>query len=348
MAVTIEDIVPSALDATDKALVRRGAGPLDHTIELVDLDPVATSGSASDLSTGTLPPSRLSFTLAELNTALSDADVATGGGTATGTNTGDQTSIVGITGTKAQFDTAVTDGNFLYVGDVTQYTDEMAQDAVGGMVDGSLTYVDGTPLLQRAALTGAVTASAGSNATALGSFTKAQMSAAVSDGDPLYVGDVTSNATHTGDASGSTALTLEPAAITGKATVTAVGTDYILISDTSDGGALKKALASDLAGGGGGGGSTATGSAVLDFGATPGTNTAEIVVATAIPAGASVRAWFQSEGNADHNEIEHRLIFPSRVGLTCGAITDGVGFTVYAETELRLTGDVTCRWQWSA
>jgi len=36
-----------------------------------------------------------------------------------GTNTGDQTSIVGITGTKAQFDTAVTDGNILYVGDVT-------------------------------------------------------------------------------------------------------------------------------------------------------------------------------------------------------------------------------------
>jgi hypothetical protein len=33
------------------------------------------------------------------------------------TNTGDQTSIVGITGTKAQFDTAVTDGNFLYFGD---------------------------------------------------------------------------------------------------------------------------------------------------------------------------------------------------------------------------------------
>lgn len=34
-----------------------------------------------------------------------------------GTNTGDQTSIVGITGTKAQFDTAVTDGNFMYTGD---------------------------------------------------------------------------------------------------------------------------------------------------------------------------------------------------------------------------------------
>ena len=36
-----------------------------------------------------------SFTLAQLNTAISDADVATGGGTATGTNTGDQTNITG-------------------------------------------------------------------------------------------------------------------------------------------------------------------------------------------------------------------------------------------------------------
>jgi hypothetical protein len=72
---------------------------------------------------------------------------------------------------------------------VTQYTDELAQDAIGAMVDTSLTYVDGTPLLQRAALTGAITASAGSNTTALGSFTKAQLTTAVSDGDPLYVGD---------------------------------------------------------------------------------------------------------------------------------------------------------------
>jgi hypothetical protein len=56
-------------------------------------------------------------TLAQFNTALTGADFATGGGTASGTNTGDQTSIVGITGTKAQFDTAVTDGNIQYVGD---------------------------------------------------------------------------------------------------------------------------------------------------------------------------------------------------------------------------------------
>lgn len=97
---------------------------------------------------------------------VTDAQLVVIGNTS-GTNTGDQTSIAGITGTKSQFDTACTDGNFLYSGDVTQYTDEMAQDAVGAMIDGSLNYVDGTPLLQRAALTGDVTASAGSNATTI-------------------------------------------------------------------------------------------------------------------------------------------------------------------------------------
>lgn len=50
------------------------------------------------------------------------------------------------------------------------YTDEQAQDAVGAMVDGSLNYIDATPLLQRAALTGDVTASAGSNATTIASL----------------------------------------------------------------------------------------------------------------------------------------------------------------------------------
>ncbi len=44
---------------------------------------------------------------------------------------------------------------------------EATQDAVGAMVDASLNYVDGTPLLQRAALTGDITASAGSNATTI-------------------------------------------------------------------------------------------------------------------------------------------------------------------------------------
>jgi len=106
--------------------------------------------------------------------------------------TGEPTTLsgYGISDTKANFDVACSDGNFLYVGDVTQYTDELAQDAVGAMVDTSLVYDDLAPKLQRAALTGAITAGAGSNSTALGSFTKAQLDTAVSDGVPLFVGDV--------------------------------------------------------------------------------------------------------------------------------------------------------------
>lgn len=97
---------------------------------------------------------------------VTDAQLTVIGNTS-GTNTGDQTSIAGITGTKSQYNTSVTDGDFLFVGDITQYTDEMAQDAVGSMVDSTLVYTDVTPLLSRAALTGDVTASTGSNATTI-------------------------------------------------------------------------------------------------------------------------------------------------------------------------------------
>lgn len=59
------------------------------------------------------------------------------------------------------------------------------------------------------------------------------------------------NATHTGEVTGSWALTLDSTAITNKTAVTAVWTDYVLISDTSDSGNLKKALVSDFVGWGG-------------------------------------------------------------------------------------------------
>jgi hypothetical protein len=248
--------------------------------------------------------------------------------TLSGSNTGDQTSIVGITGTKAQFNTAVTDGNIIYAGgsntidssfDLTAttgtaqnitldvsgagntgdiilqgnsdvivtagsvslgsktffgasssgnataniahgsapsspvdgdlwsttagfyarvngvtvgpfgsgggYTDEQAQDAVGAMVDASLTYVDGTPLLQRAALTGAVTATAGSNATSLGSFTVAQLSTAISDADI--------SGTNTGDQSisvtGTTTATLDLSADASDASITGAGISAVSV-----------------------------------------------------------------------------------------------------------------------
>ncbi len=59
------------------------------------------------------------------------------------------------------------------------------------------------------------------------------------------------NATHTGEVTGATTLTLDKTAITNRATVTGLGSDFVLISDSSDAGNLKKCLASDLAGSGG-------------------------------------------------------------------------------------------------
>ena len=81
------------------------------------------------------------------------------------------------------------------------------------------------------------------------------------------------NATHTGEVTGAVALVVDKVAITNKTTVTADGTDFVLLSDTSDSGALKKALVSDFGGGGGGGsgalwdgGGRVTGTAIFDGG----------------------------------------------------------------------------------
>ena len=60
-------------------------------------------------------------------------------GNLSGVNSGDQTSITGILSTKTEYNTSLIDGDFLYVGDVTQYTDEQAQDAVGNILTDTAT-----------------------------------------------------------------------------------------------------------------------------------------------------------------------------------------------------------------
>lgn len=84
---------------------------------------VAPSGNAVfDALASKAPLISPSFTTPSLGvaiaTSINGATITSGtlNGSVTGTNTGDQTSIVGITGTMAQFDTAVTDGNFVYQG----------------------------------------------------------------------------------------------------------------------------------------------------------------------------------------------------------------------------------------
>ena len=169
----------------------------------------------------------------------------------TGTNSGDQTSIVGITGTKAQFDTAITDGNIQYVGDApTAHTHLLAAGATDVTITATNLNIldDGvdTTLHFHAADRARAVHTGTQLASTISDFSTAVAATASVTANTAKV----SNATHTGDVTGSTALTIDPTAISGKTLVTAVGTDHLLILDATDG-LLKKALASDLVGGGG-------------------------------------------------------------------------------------------------
>ena len=78
-------------------------------------------------------------------------------GNTSGTNTGDQTSIVGITGTMAQFDTAVSDGNIVF-----------QSGALGTPSSGTLTNATGLPI---AGLTASTSTAIGVGSVELGHAT---------------------------------------------------------------------------------------------------------------------------------------------------------------------------------
>ena len=84
------------------------------------------------------------------------------------------------------------------------------------------------------------------------------------------------------------------------------------------------------------------GDATLSFGAAPGsTYTVETVTNAAISPASRIKVWVKG-ATADHNEIEH-LIIASRIGLV--AIPASGSFSIHAETELRLSGDIALKWE---
>lgn len=89
----------------------------------------------------------------------------------------------------------------------------------------------------------------------------------------------------------------------------------------------------------------ATGATEVDFGAAPGTNIVQTVVTgqADILAGSSVDAFLMAESTTDHNAYEH-IIVPLQI--IASEIVPGVGFTINAISDLRLTGKFVVRWSW--
>lgn len=91
---------------------------------------------------------------------------------------------------------------------------------------------------------------------------------------------------------------------------------------------------------------SATGTATLDFGT--GSNEASVVV----PGQGSIGSTSKAEAfvmgddtSADHTANDHRY-FGAFANLTCGTPTAATGFTIYARSIEKLSGQWTIRWVW--
>ena len=95
-------------------------------------------------------------------------------------------------------------------------------------------------------------------------------------------------------------------------------------------------------------GAATEGTALLDFGASPGTSEASIVITgqTDIALTSNVRAFITGDSTStDHTAADHKYA-AALIGLTTGAIVAGVGFTIYGRCLDKLEGDFTINWEW--
>ena len=130
---------PQQLIATTNISAATVAALASHTQAASTISDSTAAGRAL-LTAASVAAQRTALALGSLATQS-----GTFSGTSSGTNTGDQTSIAGLTGTKAQFDTAVTDGNFAYAGDApTAHTQALSTIAQSGATIGQIAQWDGT------------------------------------------------------------------------------------------------------------------------------------------------------------------------------------------------------------
>lgn len=94
---------------------------------------------------------------------------------------------------------------------------------------------------------------------------------------------------------------------------------------------------------------TGQGTALVDFGAHPGTNEASVTVVGQgdILASSKVEAYVMADDfTIDHTAADHRY-FAMLVGLSCGTPIAGIGFTIHARSAEKLTRTFQVRWVWA-
>ncbi len=100
---------------------------------------------------------------------------------------------------------------------------------------------------------------------------------------------------------------------------------------------------------------SAVGFDFIDFGTSfsGGTNASTVVITgqAGITTTAHVEAWLQGDDASSFSTSFHKpyeqMFLSNYMGFACGDIVAGVGFTIYAFTELRITGALKVHWVWS-
>ena len=94
---------------------------------------------------------------------------------------------------------------------------------------------------------------------------------------------------------------------------------------------------------------TGTGTAIIDFGAHPGSNEASVAVTdiTGISNTSKADAFVMADDTSTSHTASDHKYFESFASLSCGTPTTGVGFTIYARSLEKLTGTWTLRYVWA-
>lgn len=93
---------------------------------------------------------------------------------------------------------------------------------------------------------------------------------------------------------------------------------------------------------------TGVGTATIDWGSFPGANEASVAVTGqgGITTTSHVEAWYMEETLGAKTAADHGYA-AMITSLSCGDISNGVGFTIYGKSPEKLQGAFTIHWVWS-